>query len=114
MSKVRARIFSKEIKLSAVSRMHSGENVSALARELSVRRKLLYELGIPFTQVKKSGNVGGWKMRDTRFQGLITRGRSRRWIIGSAPRRDAGIMCGGCVGRRGSFAGDAERLGSRG
>lgn len=43
MSKVRARIFSKEFKHSAVSRMHSGENVSALARELSVRRKLLYE-----------------------------------------------------------------------
>ncbi len=43
MSKVKARIFSKAFKLSAVARMQSGENVSALARELSLRRKLLYE-----------------------------------------------------------------------
>ena len=39
---VRARIFDREFKLAAVSRMLGGENVSALARQLGVRRKLLY------------------------------------------------------------------------
>jgi len=38
-----SRVFSREFKLSALSRMESGENVSALSRELNVRRKLLYE-----------------------------------------------------------------------
>jgi transposase len=36
------RIFSREFKLAAVRRMLSGENVSALARELAVLRKDLY------------------------------------------------------------------------
>jgi transposase len=36
------RVFSREFKLSAVRRMLSGENVSALARELAVLRKDLY------------------------------------------------------------------------
>ena len=39
----RSRVFSREFKLDAVSRMEAGENVSALSRELVVRRKLLYE-----------------------------------------------------------------------
>ena len=43
MSKQAARFFSRDFKLRAVSRMLDGENVSALARELSIRRKLLYE-----------------------------------------------------------------------
>src|SRR5258708_7119492 len=37
-----ARIFRRETKLAAVGRMLAGENVSALARELKLRRKLLY------------------------------------------------------------------------
>ena len=37
-----ARVFSRELKLSAVRRMLAGENVSALARELGVLRKDLY------------------------------------------------------------------------
>jgi transposase-like protein len=37
------RRFSREFKLSALARMESGENVSALARELGVRRKCLYQ-----------------------------------------------------------------------
>ncbi len=37
-----ARIFSREMKLAALRRMLAGENVSALARELKLRRKLLY------------------------------------------------------------------------
>jgi transposase len=37
------RVISREMKLSALARMDAGENVSKLARELRVRRKLLYE-----------------------------------------------------------------------
>ncbi len=37
------RKLSRELKLLALSRMEAGENVSALSRELKVRRKLLYE-----------------------------------------------------------------------
>jgi transposase-like protein len=36
------RVFSVELKLQAVERMRAGECVSALARELGVRRKFLY------------------------------------------------------------------------
>lgn len=43
MSKNKARIFNRDFKLKVIHRMESGENVSALARELSIRRKLLYE-----------------------------------------------------------------------
>lgn len=39
----KARVFSPAFKQEAVERMLGGENVSALARELEVRRKLLYE-----------------------------------------------------------------------
>jgi len=39
----RSRVFSREFKLAALSRMEGGVNVSALSRELNVRRKLLYE-----------------------------------------------------------------------
>jgi len=43
MSKTEPRVFSREMKLAALSRMLAGENVSALARELRLRRKLLYK-----------------------------------------------------------------------
>ena len=36
MSKQEVRIFSRESKLQAVKRMESGENVSALSRELKI------------------------------------------------------------------------------
>ena len=38
-----ARRLSREFKLAALARMAAGENVSALSRELGVRRKLLYQ-----------------------------------------------------------------------
>ena len=41
MSK-KARVFSRKMKLATLRRMAAGENVSALARELKLRRKLLY------------------------------------------------------------------------
>ena len=37
------RRFSREFKLAALARMAAGENVSALSRELGVRRKCLYQ-----------------------------------------------------------------------
>jgi transposase-like protein len=43
MSGSEERRFSREFKLAALSRMASGENVSALARELGIRRKYLYQ-----------------------------------------------------------------------
>ena len=42
MARGTGRSFSREFKLAALNRMASGENVSALARELKLRRKLLY------------------------------------------------------------------------
>ncbi len=42
MSKRKIRSFSTGFKLKVVERMGSGENVAALARELSVKRTLLY------------------------------------------------------------------------
>jgi transposase len=43
MSRAERRTFSREFKLAAVNRVLSGENVSALARELNVLRKDLYK-----------------------------------------------------------------------
>jgi len=42
MFKQEVRSFSREFKLRAVQRMEAGENVSALARELTVKRVILY------------------------------------------------------------------------
>ena len=42
MSEAEVRSFSREFKLRAVQRMEAGENVSALARELTVKRVILY------------------------------------------------------------------------
>ncbi|MFQ5439795.1 MAG: helix-turn-helix domain-containing protein [Paracoccaceae bacterium] len=42
MSKNGARSFSRAFKLEVIARMAAGENVSALSRELAVRRQLLY------------------------------------------------------------------------
>jgi transposase-like protein len=43
MAEERPRRFSREFKLAALRRMLAGENVSALARELGLRRKYLYQ-----------------------------------------------------------------------
>lgn len=42
MSSREARSFGREFKLRAVQRIEAGENVSALARELTVKREVLY------------------------------------------------------------------------
>ena len=42
MSEDRGRTFSRAFKLKAIERMDAGENVSALSRELGVKREILY------------------------------------------------------------------------
>jgi transposase-like protein len=42
MSQEKPRVFSRAFKLEAVRRIEAGENVSALARELTVKREILY------------------------------------------------------------------------
>jgi transposase len=64
MPKKEARVFSREMKLAALSRMVAGENVSGLARELGLRRKLLYKWREQF----RSGGP----------EALRTRGRPRK------------------------------------
>lgn len=44
------RRFSREFKLAALARMAAGENVSALCRELGIRRKLIYQWRDRFRQ----------------------------------------------------------------
>lgn len=56
------RVLSPAFKAAAVQRMQAGESPSALARELKVRRKLLYE----------------WRDRVLAGQPLRTRGRPRK------------------------------------
>ena len=67
------RVFSPEFKAAAVKRMGSGESPSALARELNVRRKLLYE----------------WRERVLSGQPLRTRGRPKREASGGAPSAES-------------------------
>jgi transposase len=62
--KKKARVFSREFKWRAVERMLAGEGVSRLARELKLRRKLLYEW-------KDAYQCGG-------VEALRTRGRPRK------------------------------------
>ena len=77
MSRGLDRRFSREFKLAALARMAAGENVSALARDLGIRRKCLYQ----------------WRDR-FRFGGAIAL-RSR----GRPTRAEAvAIEAGGCEG----------------
>ncbi len=55
MSKEQARVFSRAFKVAAVNRMLSGENVTALARQLGVRRNLLYN----WRQAMRRAGVAG-------------------------------------------------------
>jgi transposase len=77
MSK-KARVFSREMKLAALRRMLAGENVSALARELKLRRKLLYAWRDNF----RSGGP----------EALRTRGRPRKTVAIDLPEVTASPM----------------------
>ena len=67
MPKLVGRLFSREFKLAALRRMEAGENVSGLARELKLRRKLLY----------------AWRdnFRGGGPEALRTRGRPRKVVL---------------------------------
>ena len=54
MSEDRGRTFSREFKLKAIERMDAGENVSALSRELGVKREILYRWR---TQYREGGEL---------------------------------------------------------
>ena len=59
MSSRKSRKFSREFKLEAVCRMESGEKICALARELDVARKLLYEWRAAF----RAGGASAFRSR---------------------------------------------------
>lgn len=79
MSRSTARVFSRAFKLSVLNRMAAGENVSALARELKLRRKLLYQWR---DQLRRGGPAA-----------LRIRGRPRKAVLAAeaaaAPRATA-------------------------
>src|SRR5258708_40254367 len=84
MSKVCARVFSREFKEAAVRRILAGERIAAIAADLGIRRKLLYD----WRNVFRAGGS------------LALRPRGR-------PRREAGsgISSGPAVGPAGPAAG---------
>jgi len=88
MAKTVDRVFSREFKLAALRRMLAGENVAALARELKLRRKLLYAWRDRF-------RLGG-------PEALRTRGR---------PRKVVGLVAGAAdaPAARGAASDDLEK-----
>lgn len=76
------RVFSREFKLGAVRRMQAGESPSALARELDVRRKLLYEW-------KKRVEEGGEENLRPRGRPTRERGPVKQPAAASEQRRIA-------------------------
>ena len=95
-----SRVFSRDFKLAALSRMEGGENVSALSRELNVRRKLLYEWRAAF-------RAGG-------PEALRSRGRPRKGsiVLGAKSAGARGCAEAGPAGRSGSgrAAGSGDEL----
>jgi len=73
MSRSTARVFTRAFKLSVLNRMAAGENVSALARELKLRRKLLYQWR---DRLRRGGPAA-----------LRTRGRPRKAVSATATPR---------------------------
>jgi len=76
MSEGTARRFSREFKLAALARMAAGENVSALARELGVLRKCLYQ----------------WRDRYRMGGAVAVRSRGRPTKAESLALRAAGVV----------------------
>jgi transposase len=76
MSEGSERRFSREFKLAALARMSAGENVSALARELGVLRKCLYQ----------------WRERYRLGGAVAVRSRGRPTKAESLALRAAGVV----------------------
>ena len=88
MTEKAVRLFSREFKLAALARMEAGENVSALARELGVKRKSLYE----------------WRDRFRRGGPLASRVRGRpSKALGDTVRRST-AWSGSCCDNAGNAA----------
>lgn len=105
MSKVKARIFSREFKLSAVSRLHGGENISALARELSLRRKLLYEWRDAF----RAGGADALRSRGRPRKGTVVVG-ARGSASGKRMASPEEPAMGAAPGRPGDLAAAQRRI----
>ena len=79
------RLFSREYKLAALRRMQAGENVSALARELGIRRKYLYQwrerfrAGVPRRCAREGGRARRRLWRSRLMAWGCGRLRGRRW-----------------------------------
>lgn len=97
MPKTVERVFSREFKLAALRRMEAGENVSALARELKLRRKLLYAWRDNF-------RAGG-------PEGLRTRGRPRKVVASpmAVSSRAPAAVAGGELAAAQRRIGELER-----
>ena len=91
-----SRVISRDFKLAALSRMLAGENVSALSRELKVRRKLLYEWRDAF-------RAGG-------PEALRGRGRPRKGSVVAEARSAGGRGSRAAGGGGGSAAGASDEL----
>ena len=98
MPEGKSRRFSRDFKLSALSRMDAGENVSALSRELNVRRKLLYEWRDAF-------RAGG-------EEALRSPGRPRKGalVVGARPGAAGKGGAGPPAGRPGDLAAARRRI----
>ena len=83
MSDEGVRFFSRAYKLAALRRMLAGENVSALARELGVRRKYLYQWRERFRTGGPEALRG--RGRPTKTEGLAIRAHADR------PRPDEAV-----------------------
>jgi transposase-like protein len=90
-----ARIFSREFKVSVIRRMLAGENVSAIARELQVRRRALYLWRDRF-------QAGG-------AEALRGRGRPPKRVAPGPPSAAADLAVGDVGGRNKSGHGASER-----
>lgn len=81
MSEDRFRTFSREFKLKAIGRMDAGENVSALSRELEVKREILYRWR---SQYRAGGEV---RLRERRGRPTVLEARAmaaERGVAGEA------------------------------
>jgi transposase-like protein len=87
--KKKARVYSREFKWRAVERMLAGERVSPLARELELRRKLLYE----WKDAYQSGGVEALRKRGRprKGEGLVRapEAKTERGVLLQARQRIA-------------------------
>ncbi len=75
-----ARVFSRDYKVCAVRRIEAGDNVSLLARELGVRRKLLYEWRDAF----RAGGADALRSRGRPRKGTVVVGARSKPTAGTA------------------------------